>query len=301
MNRGSGLADYRRLLRFAASAALAALLGAGMARLQSGGTGLALAALASLAALWRVLRYPRPAGSRPDRPGALDRAGRMFLLAGLALMALALAVSRGGEQSARIAVLCEGQSAQMGGWNLKLERITPVAGEGYTAIAATIQASRASAHPVALAPQLRSRFISGAPPDPTSRAALWRGDLALAVSAFDPVTQCLSLDASWRPLAGGARVAGWLATFGAALMALTALCSLHWRCGARERIAMRRTDRPLPRPRPVVQPVATVRRFGPLAALLLALCLAAWLALGSPGMVWRPAGQAPPAFARGAA
>jgi cytochrome c-type biogenesis protein CcmH len=294
-----GLADYRRLLRFAASAALAALLGAGVTRLNSGGVGLALAGLASLAALWLVLRYPRPAGSRPDRPGALDRAGRLILLVGLALMALALAVSRGGEQGARIAVLCEGQSAQMGGWNFKLERVTPVAGEGYTALAATIRASRANASPVKLVPQQRRSLIAGAPSDPVSRASLWRGDLALAVSGFDPVTGCLSLDAVWRPLAGGARAAGWLAAFGAALMALTALGSLNWRRNARERIAMRRSDRPLLRP--VGQPVGIARRFGPVAALVLALCFSAWLALGSAGLVWRPAVQAPRVYAHGAA
>ena len=42
MRWNGGLADHRRLLRFAASAALAALLGAGVTRLNGGGAGLAL-------------------------------------------------------------------------------------------------------------------------------------------------------------------------------------------------------------------------------------------------------------------
>ncbi len=296
MSRPGGLADERRLLRLIAPAALAALVAAIAGRLDSDSPALWLAGLGSAAALWLVLRHPRPAGTPPDRPGALHRTGRVLLLAGLALLLAGLVASRGGEQQARIGALCEGQSAQMGNWNLKLERVTPVAGEGFTAIEASFRASREQGLPMLLEPQLRSSWLPGAAPDPASRVALWSGDLELVLSRFDPVTGCLAITASWLPLAGAARSGGWLAVFGALLMAMVALSSLRWRIIAGERIAMRREERPLP----TGQSTAKARRIWPLVGLLLALCLAAWLAFGSPAGLLRPAASvATPAFTRG--
>lgn len=300
MIRPGGLADQRRLLRFTASTALAALICALVAQLGNAGPRHWLAWLASAAALWPVLRYPRPAGLGAGRTDALNAAGRLILIAGLALLLAAYAAARLGEQRARIGTLCEGQSAQMSGWNLRLERITPVAGNNFTAIEAKVLASRGDARPIVLEPQLRSTLTPGPAPDSASRTALWAGDLALAVSAFDPVSGCLGLDASWRPFAGWARIGGWLAAIGAALMALVAFDALRWRRNARERIAMRRQDRPLPGAGPADAASGSASRLLPAAGLLAALCLAGYLALGSPGHLLRPSEQAQVPFAHGA-
>lgn len=300
MIQPGGLADQRRLLRLTASTALAALICALVARLGDDGPRFWLAGLASAAALWPVLRYPRPAGLGTGRADRLNAAGRVIVLGGLALLLAGYAAGRFGEQRARIGTLCEGQSAQMSGWNLRLERITPVAGEGFTAIEAAIAASREQARPITPEPQLRSTFIAGPTPDPASRTALWSGDLALAVAGFDPGTGCLGLNASWRPLAGLARIGGWLAAFGAALIALVALGALRWRRNARERISMRREDRPLPDAGGAVALSGRTGRCLPAAALLLALCLAGYLALSNPGRLLRPSGQPPVPYAGGA-
>ncbi len=295
MSRSSGLADFRRRLRFAASAALVALICAGAMRLDQGSAALWLAGIAGISALWLVLRYPRPAGTAPDRPGLVHRAGRLMLLGGLALMLGALVVSRGGEQRAAIPALCESQGAVLAGWELRLTRIIPVAGDGHTAIEAGITASRAQGEPITLAPQLRSYFSAQSALDPASRVSIWRGDLALKVPAFDPLTGCITLAVSWRPLAGLARLGGWLAALGAGLMALIALGSLHWRRNARDRIAMRRSERPLPGP---AKPAVGAWQLVPAAGLALALALAGWLALAAPG---QSPGAAPAPFPRGAA
>lgn len=301
MIQPGGLADQRRLLRFTTSAALAALICALVMQLGNDGPRLWLAGLASAAALWPVLHFPRPAGLGGGKADRLNAAGRLILLAGLGLLLACYAAARFGEQSARIGTLCEGQSAQMGGWNLRLERITPVAGEGFTAIEAAVVASRGQARPITLEPQLRSNFVPGPAPDPASRTALWSGDLALVVAGFDPSSGCIGLDASWQPLAGPARIGGWLAALGAALIALVALGALRWRWNARERIAMRREEWPLPGERSADPMSGKAASFLHAAGLLLALCLAGYLALGSPTHLLSGPDQPPAPFARGEA
>ena len=295
MSRSGGLADNRRLLRFSASAVLAGSLAAMVLQLDSVGPGRWLAALAAIAALWLVLRHARPLGSGPGRAGAVHAAGRVMLLAGLALMLAVLAVSRGGEQRARIAALCPGQSAQLGAWNLKLAGISPVAGEGFTALEAAFSASREAGSALVLEPQLRSYFMAGPKANAASRAQLWTGDLALEFPRFDAGTGCLGLDASWRPFALWGCLGGWLAALGAALLTLIALGSIRWRAAARKRIAMRREDRPLPGGRPA-GPTAGLSWLVP--GLVLAIVLAGLAALFWPGPSAEPA--APP-FARGSA
>lgn len=297
MIRSSGIADTRRSLRLWAALALAAGTLTTVQWIDQPGPGKLLAGLVSLAGLWIVLRHSRPRGTGVTRADMLNLAGLLALFAGLALFLLALAVSHGGEQRTQIAALCEGQSAQMGDWKLKLTRTTPVAGEGFTALEAAFSVSRSNAMPLLLEPQLRAEFGDKPPADRASRAHLWNGTFTLAFTSFDPRTGCLALNAVWRPFAGWTWIGSWLAGMGSLAMGQAALGSIRWRLAARKRIAMRRTERPLPSARTL----AKARHIRPIGGLLLTLCLAGWLALGSPATLIRPAQDAAPAFAGGTA
>ena len=244
--RRASMAQRRRSVRFASALALAALTAAAALPFERTGVMLGLISLAGLLALWAVLRYPRPGGASGDLASRLNAAARLVVLAGLALALAAFGVSRWGAERAGIAALCPGQSAQMGRWNLALGQITPVAGEGFTALQAEIAARSGNRPAIKLSPQLRAYFGPAAGSDSAVRAHLWGGDLAVRLAAYDPRKGCLTLEASWLPLLGWMRIGCWLAALGAAVMALAAFASIWWRSAARTRIAMRREDRPLP-------------------------------------------------------
>ncbi len=295
MTRSSGVADARRTLRFRAAAALAVMLAATVIQLDQPGPGRVLAALAGLAALCLVVRSPRLAGAYPDRAGRLHAAARLILVAGLVVVIGAFAASHASEQRARIAVLCTGQSAQLGPWRLTLAGINPVAGAGFTALQADLAARIGAGEPVLLAPQLRTGFGQALQADAPARARLWNGDLSLRFTGYDAASDCMALDALWRPFAGLARLGGWLAALGAAALALVALGSLRWRRRARARIAMRREDRPLAFAR---RPASKLPKWTVPAAVL---CLVpiGYAVLHLPRS--NTAALAAPSFARGAA
>ncbi len=301
MSRSGGVADARRSVRFWASAALALLIAAAVIQLDVPGPGLMLAGVAAAAALWPVLRHPRPAGTSPDRASKLNASARLVLLAGLAIVGAAFAVSHTGEQRARMASLCDGQSADMGHWKFDLTDIVPVGGHGFTALQASIAAQRSNAPPVMLKPQLRFYFMPAPNDGAPGRAQLWDGDLALHFAGYDASKGCIELTFAWRPFAGLARLAGWLAALGAALMAVVALGSIRWRSNARKRIAMRREDRPLPGSSPAR---AGKPAMWPIGKVLIA-CLIVGLA-GTLALIWaagQPRTAAPvlPGFKGGAA
>ncbi len=301
MNPGLGLAGKRRSLRFWVSAALAGLIAASAIQLEAPGPELVPTALAVLAALWLALRHPRPAADRANRTNRFHAAARLILLAGLAIAAAAFAISHLGGQRARIAALCEGQSAKMGGWNFALAAITPVAGDGFTALEASLAAQRGAASPPLLKPQLRSWFLPARERGTASRARLWNGDLALRFADYDAPRACMALDASWRPLAGLAQLGGWLAAMGAALMALAALGSLRWRSKARARIAMRREDRPLPGALPAGASDAQWVPLGKVLIVALMIGSIGFFALGGADRMTRSAAPPLPSFTGGPA
>ena len=246
-------AQARRSVRFWAAVAVAALAAAAALQLASPGRGLLLTSICGLFALALALRYPRPPAAASNLATRLNGAARLIFLAGLALALAAFAWSRLGAQQTRIAALCAGQSAQMGRWNFALGEIAPVAGGGFTALQAGLSAQRDKRPVIALTPQLRDYFAvaSDAAADARAQAQVrwpvWDGELAVGFAAYDARSGCMALEASWWPLLGIAQLGSWLAALGAATMALAALASLGWRRAARQRIAMRREDRPLPR------------------------------------------------------
>lgn len=238
--------EARRALRFWAAATLAPLAAAAALQLDSPGPGLLVNAIAALVPLSAVLRDPVPPGGWSGPAPGPDHAARLLVLAGLAVALGAFAWSQLGAQQARIARLCEGQSAQMGRWNFALGEISPVAGSGFTALQASLAARRGEHEPVALAPQRRDYFLPASAADATIRTRLWDGDLDVRFTGFDATGGCAALDAAWSPFRGLARLGSWLAALGAALLAVLALVSMRWRTRARARIAMRREENPLP-------------------------------------------------------
>lgn len=302
MTGGGGLAAGRRTLRLRATLVLATALAAIALQLDRMSPGLAIAGVVAAPALWLVLRYPRPRGSRGDRTTAVHSAARIALLAGLALLLAGLASAYGGERRARIAALCEGQSATMGDWNLKLEAVMPVAGDGFTALRAEIVARRDDAPPMRLAADLREHLLaSPAAGDGTSRSRLLSGDLVLRLAGFTPQTGCIALDAAWRPLTGLALIGAGLAALAAAAMALAAAGALGWRRAARGRIAMRREDRPLPGRQQQGGAAPHSPAPGLVTGGLLALCLAALAWLAWPGLLRPTADPGAAPFAGGGA
>lgn len=283
MTRSTRIADARRLLRLWASAGLALLIAAAAMQIEHwGAAGTALAVLGLAALLWLVLRYPRLSGANRDRAQKISAAARLLLLGGLAVALAAFAISRSAEQRAQIRSLCEGQSAQMGAWNFSLLRITPVAGEGFTALQASISARQDANPAFTLIPQLRAYFVPLTAVDEASRARQWDGDLALRFAGYETATGCMELAATWRPFAVWVQIGLWLAAFAAAVLTVVAASSLRWRFNARERIAMRREDRPL-------SGIPTARAKSSLArplVMILPVGIAAWLAVGSPNPIW---------------
>lgn len=297
MRHSVRIADARRSVRFWAPVVLALLAAFSAAQIDSAGPGWALAVLAMAAPIYFILRYPRPRGASPDRATKITAVARLLVFGGLVVAMGAFAISRGTQQQALIGSLCEGQSAQMGEWNFALPKITPVAGPGFTALQSEIAARRGESAPLTLNPQLRAYFALTEAVIMPSRARRWDGDLSLSFSGYDTPSGCIKLSATWRPFAVWASIGLWLAALGAALLALVAASSLRWRANARERIAMRREDRPLPGARAARTKVSLIK---PVAALLVT-GLVVWLAIGRPDLLSRDVAPVPPAYARGAA
>jgi cytochrome c-type biogenesis protein CcmH len=295
MNLSAGLADRRRRLRFFARSALAATLAALAYAIDRGGMPAILAALAAALPLGFVLRLPRPHGPGADWRARADAAGLAAVLLGLAILFGALAAAHGLERRARIPALCDSQRAILGNWQLRLLRTVPVAGDGYTAIEAQVVASRLGAPAITMRPRLTQWFAGRPTRDGSAHTRLWAGDLSLGLRDFDAASNCITLEAAWRPLAGWAMIGTVLASLGALAMSLLAMAGLNWRANACARIAMRREDRPLAGRAAPARPQAPPSRLLTAVAIALAVVLAYLLVQP------RPAPPPPPPYPAGAA
>ena len=132
-----------------------------------------------------------------------------------------------------------GDANKVGPWQIKLERIEPVAGPNWTALEATLQASYKGAAPTELHPQARSFWT---PPQQTSESALvtrWNGQLyvVLGEEADDGRWQ---LRLWWKPFVPMIWYGGILIALGGLLALIGRVLSDLRRIMAREKIAFRR-------------------------------------------------------------
>ena len=132
-----------------------------------------------------------------------------------------------------------GDANKVGPWQIKLERIEPVAGANWTALEATLQASYKGAAPTELHPQARSFWT---PPQQTSESALvtrWNGQLyvVLGEEADDGRWQ---LRLWWKPFVPMIWYGGILIALGGLLALLGRVLSDLRRIRARGKIAFRR-------------------------------------------------------------
>ncbi len=132
-----------------------------------------------------------------------------------------------------------GDANKVGPWQIKLERIEPVAGPNWTALEATLQASYEGAAPTELHPQARSFWT---PPQQTSESALvtrWNGQLyvVLGEEADDGRWQ---LRLWWKPFVPMIWYGGILIALGGLLALLGRVLSDLRRIRARGKIAFRR-------------------------------------------------------------
>ncbi len=132
-----------------------------------------------------------------------------------------------------------GDANKVGPWQIKLERIEPVAGPNWTALEAKLQASYNGAAPIELHPQSRSFWT---PPQQTSESALitrWNGQLyvVLGEEADDGRWQ---LRLWWKPFVPMIWYGGILIALGGLLSLIGRVLSDLRRIMAREKIAFRR-------------------------------------------------------------
>ena len=132
-----------------------------------------------------------------------------------------------------------GETSKVGPWQIKLERIEPVAGPNWTALEGKLQASYKGAAPIELHPQARSFWT---PPQQTSESALvtrWNGQLyvVLGEEADDGRWQ---LRLWWKPFVPMIWYGGILIALGGLLALLGRVLSDLRRIMAREKIAFRR-------------------------------------------------------------
>ena len=128
--------------------------------------------------------------------------------------------------SERLAVARPGETLGVGPWLVQLEGVTPTAGKNWTAIEATMRASRGSG-PIVLKPQ--TRYFSD-PPTETNEAAIetfWNGQLYTVIGNPDG-TGAWQLRLWWKPFVT-------LIWAGGALIALGGLIALLGRLGLRRR------------------------------------------------------------------
>ena len=132
-----------------------------------------------------------------------------------------------------------GEAHKVGPWQIKLERIEPVAGPNWTALEGKLQASYSGAAPIELHPQARSFWT---PPQQTSESALvtrWNGQLyvVLGEQAEDGRWQ---LRLWWKPFVPMIWYGGILIALGGLLALIGRVLSDLRRIMAREKIAFRR-------------------------------------------------------------
>ncbi len=135
----------------------------------------------------------------------------------------------------KLAAVRVGDTVQAGDWTLRLNQISPIAGDNWTALQADMEAVRGGGAPVALHPQ--SRFFASAATTTTEAALLtrWNGQLyvVLGQEAEDGRWQ---LRIWWKPFVTLIWLGGILIAFGGAL-ALIGRERRGWLLKWRERAA----------------------------------------------------------------
>ncbi|MFN5783529.1 MAG: heme lyase CcmF/NrfE family subunit [Novosphingobium sp.] len=140
----------------------------------------------------------------------------------------------------RLVALREGESTEVGPWQVRLERIEPVAGPNWTALRADLAASYMGGRSVEMHPAARSFW---APPNETNEAALetrWNGQL-YAVLGEESQGGRWQLRLWWKPFVPMIWYGGILIALGGLLALLGRAASDLRRISARGKIAYRRT------------------------------------------------------------
>ena len=231
--RGDSLARVRRSL--VVPALLVVLIASGLLTQASVGLlpllGMALAAGLAVASLM-------PLRGRNLRRTPLPVWGMVVAHCGIAVALFGIACDSA-FSTERLVAARIGEANQVGPWQIKLERIEPVAGPNWTALEGKLLASYNGAAPIELHPQARSFWT---PPQQTSESALvtrWNGQLyvVLGEQADDGRWQ---LRLWWKPFVPMIWYGGILIALGGLLALLGRVMSDLRRIMAREKIAFRR-------------------------------------------------------------
>ena len=175
----------------------------------------------------------------PLRQMPLPAWGRAIAHFGIAVALFGL-VSDNAFSAQRMVTARIGEVQRLGPWQIRLDRIEPVAGSGWTALEGRISARYNATAPILLTPQARSFWN---PPQQTSTAAVatrWNGQL-YAVLGDEARDGSWQLRLRWRPFAPMIWVGGMLIALGGFLALSGHLRSDLRRIVAREKIAYRRT------------------------------------------------------------
>lgn len=238
------LRNSRRMARFWAAAALLVLAAANVLDIQQRagpwwpliergwGLGEWLAVPVWIAALALAI------GTRQRKPSW----GLALVACGVAAFMSGLGAAASGHAS-HAGNVCLGQSAVIGQWTARLDKIEPVVGADYSGVQARLSL-RSSAHgAISAAAERRKYFSSGASPRAGSAVLTsWNGELLVEVFAIPGSPECIGVALTWRSFGQWLRYGAWLTLLGALLLFASAVRSTWWRLGAIERIAMRRED-----------------------------------------------------------
>ena len=193
--------------------------------------GLALAAGLALAS-FLPLR-----GRRPTRV-PLATWGMVVAHFGIAVALFGMA-SESAFSEERLAAVAVGDSAEVAGWNVTVNAVRPVAGPNWTAIEATLIATREGGAPITLRPQSRSFW---SPPQQTAESALatrWNGQL-YAVLGEPTGDGRWQLRLWWKPFVTFIWYGGVLVALGGVLSLAGRLAADVRRRRVRRRAAVRR-------------------------------------------------------------
>ncbi len=179
-----------------------------------------------------------PLRGRDLRRTPLPTWGMVFAHFGIAVSLFGIACDSA-FSTERLVAARIGEAHKVGPWQIKLERIEPVAGPNWTALEGKLQASYMGTAPTELHPQARSFWT---PPQQTSESALvtrWNGQLyvVLGEEADDGRWQ---LRLWWKPFVPMIWYGGILIALGGLLALIGRVLSDLRRIMAREKIAFRR-------------------------------------------------------------
>ena len=211
-----------------AASAVALLRGVGLLPALGLGVGLALIAASIMPLVGRKLRTVK-----------LPLWGMVLAHFGVAVALLGMAADSAFTREKLIA-MDVGQSAEVGPWQIKLAKISPVAGPNWTALQAGIEARYAGGEPWKLAPQQRAFWT---PPQQVSHSALatrWNGQLYVVLGEQTEGGRW-QLRMWWKPFVTLIWLGGILVALGGLLSLVGRVASDVRRFSAIGKIAYRRT------------------------------------------------------------